>query len=248
MKKNVLSCCLALILGTALYAQENEKAPVAYKKSLTAKFAPAGLALGKITVGAEFNFKRKQSITLLLGIPYDKKNTVTYDDKSSDITSSGRSAMLGYRYYLGKKGRSGFYAEPYLKYVKFKADGLLNADLNGSAARFDSHFNYEGYGAGVQIGFQFYIARVVAVDFFLLGPEANSAKFSSAATDVYDNIPWSLADGQEAEKDIKDNLEKIPFLGDKIDVTVDTNAKTVYTKFTGFLPGFRAGLSLGIRF
>ena len=248
MKKLTLAFLLVLICSTVTLAQHRAATPASYRRSFTAKFAPAGLVVGKITVGGEFNFKRKQSLTFLLGLPFNKTNPVTYDNKKSDLISSGRSALLGYRYYLGKKGRSGFYAEPYIKYVKFTAAGLLNANLNGQPALFDSHFNYEGYGAGIQLGFQLYIAKTIALDFFLLGPEANSATFSSRSTDVYDNIPWTLADAQQAESDIKDNLKKIPYLGDKIDVRVDTNAKSVYTQFAGFLPGVRAGISLGIKF
>jgi hypothetical protein len=248
MKKAVFVCCLSLIVCSALLAQDKEKKSPAYRKSFTAKFAPAGLGIGKMTFGGEFNFKRKQSITLTLGIPFDKTRSITYDGKSSDITSSARSAMLGYRYYLGKKARSGFYVEPYAKYMKLTAAGFLNADMNGQPAKFDSRFNYEGYGGGVQIGFQFYIAKIVALDLYLVGPEANAAKFSSSSTDVYDNIPWTLADAQQAESDIKDNLKKIPYLGDKIAVTVDTNAKNVSASYSGFMPGFRAGFSVGIRF
>lgn len=248
MKKTILFLLVSATACSSLLAQEKEEKSPAYRKSFTAKFAPAGLGIGKITFGGEFNFKRKQSITLNLGVPFDKVRSITYDNKSSDITSSAKSAMLGYRYYLGKKARAGFYAEAYAKYVRFAAAGLLNGDLNGQPAKFDSHFNYEGYGGGIQIGYQFYIAKIVAMDFYLVGPEANTARFSSSSTDVYDNIPWTLADAQQAEADIKDNLKKIPYLGEKIAVTVDTNAKNVSTSFKGFMPGFRAGLSVGIRF
>ena len=249
MKKSLLLCGLSLLTVASVFAQEKEKKePVDYRKSLTAKFAPGGLAVGKVTFGAEYNFKRKQSITLMIGVPFDKNRNVDYDDKTSVITTSAKSAMLGYRYYLGKKDRSGFYVEPYAKYVSFKAHGFLDADINGDPARFDTHATYEGYGAGIQLGFQFFIVRTVAIDLFLIGPEANSAKFNSSSTDVYDNIPWTLANGNDAAKDIKDNLKDIPYIGDKIDVTVNTSAKTVYTKYSGFAPGFRAGLSVGIRF
>lgn len=248
MKKTALVFCLSVISCSVLLAQDKEKKSPGYRKSFTAKFAPGGLGIGKITFGGEFNFKRKQSITLLAGVPFDKIRSIEYDNEASDITSSARSAMLGYRYYLGKKPRAGFYAEAYVKYVKFTAAGFLNGDLNGQPAKFDSRFDYEGYGGGIQIGYQFYIAKMVALDFYLVGPEANAAKFSSSSTDVYDNIPWTLADAQQAEADIKDNLEKIPYLGDKIAVTVDTNAKKVSTSFSGFMPGLRAGFSIGIRF
>jgi len=248
MKKSFLVCCLVLITAAGLQAQEKENKPAGYKKSFTVKFVPAGLAVGKITFGAEYNFKRKQSITLLLGVPFDKSHNINYENKQSDITSNARSAMLGYRYYLGKKGRSGFYAEPYLKYLNLKASGFVDGDLNGRAARFDTHISYEGYGGGIQLGFQFYIAKLVSIDMFLLGPEANAAKFSSVATDIYDNIPWSLADGQQAASDLHDKVKDIPYLGDKIEISVNTSSKTVFTKYSGFLPGLRAGLSVGVRF
>ncbi len=247
MKKTVLFFCLLLMGCRILLAQEKEKSPT-YRNSFIVKFAPVGMGIGKITAGGEFNFRRKQSITLMLGVPFNKTRNITYDNKPSDIISSARSAMLGYRYYLGKKASAGFYAEVYAKYVKFSAAGFLNGDLNGQSAKFDSHFNYKGFGGGVQIGYQFYIAKKIAMDFYLLGPEANAAKFASSSTDVYDNIPWTLADAQQAEADIKDNLKKIPWLGDKIAVVVDTNAKNVSTSFSGFMPGFRAGLSVGVRF
>jgi Protein of unknown function (DUF3575) len=246
MKKLLMLCSFTLVCCSAMLAQE--KTDGAYHRSFTAKFVPGGLAVGKITFGGEFNFKRKNSLTFLVGLPFDKTRSIDYDNKTSDITSSARSAMLGYRYYLGKKARAGFYLEPYAKYVKLTAGGLLDGDINGRTARFDSRFNYEGIGAGLQLGFQFYIAKTVAFDFFLLGPEANHATFGTSSTDVYNNVPWSLADGQQAEQDIRDNLKDIPYIGKKIDVTVNTSTKTVLTSYKGFTPGLRAGLSVGIKF
>lgn len=248
MKKRLLLYSLSIALVAGLHAQEKEKKQVVFRKSFTAKFAPAGLGIGKVTFGGEFNFKRKNALTFSLGVPFDKTRSISYDNKPNNITSSARSAMLGYRYYLGKKARSGFYVEPFAKYVKLTAAGLLDADLNGKAARFDSHFNYEAYGAGVQLGFQFYIAKTVAIDLFLIGPEANSIKFNSTSTDVYNNVPWSLTDSQQAAQDIHDKLKDIPYVGDKIEVAVVTNTKTVLTGYKGFAPGFRSGISVGVRF
>ena len=248
MKKSLLLFSFSLIIVASLFAQDKEKKPVSYRQSFTIKFAPAGLAVGKVTFGGEYNFKRKQSITFMVGLPFDKNRNIDFDNKTSVITSSAKSAMLGYRYYLGKKSRSGFYVEPYAKYVNLKAHGFLDANLNGDPARFDTHATYEGYGAGIQLGFQFFIAKTLAIDLFLIGPEANSAKLNTSSTDVYDNIPWTLANADDAAKEIHDKLKDIPYIGDKIDVTVNTNTKTVFTKYAGFAPGFRAGFSVGIRF
>lgn len=240
MKK--LPCVLLLVTLTALgtFAQ--------VKNAIALKFAPAGIAAGKITLGGEYNFKHRNSVTLLAGIPFDKMQTISFDGQKSDIASKAFSLMAGYRYYLGQKTMSGFYVEPYVKYLKHEAKGLLNAELQNQHVIFDTYSKYEGYGAGVQLGVQCLIAKVVIFDFFLIGPEANSSKFSSLSTDITDNIGWDYADAQEAEKQIKDPLQDIPIIGDKIVVKVDTNKKSVATSFSGFAPGFRIGASFGIRF
>jgi hypothetical protein len=245
-------CVLALLVlaVSASYAQEKTVTakPDTFRQSFTAKFAPAGLAIGKITFGGELNFKHKQSVTLLVGLPFNKTRSVDFDNKTNELSSKATSVMAGWRYYLGKKDMSGFYIEPYLKYVKLQAQGFLNDDVNGQPARFDSHFDYSGFGAGFQLGVQFLIAKKVSLDFFLIGPEANSIKLTGTAKDVYDNIPWTLADSQDAEKNIKEALEDIPIIGNKTVVTVDTNNKTVTASYKGFAPGFRIGGSIGIRF
>lgn len=245
-------CLLTLVILTVvtLHAQEKEPAEKkeSFRPSFTAKVAPIGLAVGKITFGGEFNFKHKQSVTLLIGVPFDKTRSFEYDNKDNELSTRASSVMGSYRYYLGKKDMSGFYFEPYVKYVNMEAKGFLNDDLNNQPARFDSRFSYKGFGAGLQLGVQFLIAKKVSLDLFFIGGEANSAKLTATATDVYDNIPWTLADSQEAEKNIKDALEDIPVIGKKTEVTVNTATKTVSASYKGFAPGFRAGASVGIRF
>lgn len=239
---------LALFAVTTACAQEKEKKADKFTPSFTAKFAPAGLAVGKITFGGEYNYKHKNSVALLIGLPFDKSRSIDFDNKTNTLTTNATSVMGSFRHYLGKKDMSGFYIEPYVKYVKAEAKGFLEDDLNGQPAKFDSRFSYKGFGAGLQLGVQFLIAKKVSLDFFLLGPEANTIKLSTSATDVYDNIPWTLADGQEAEKNIKDVLEDIPVIGKKTEVTVNTATKTVTASYKGFAPGFRFGGSIGFRF
>ncbi len=231
---------------SAAYSQENNFSE--HKKSIALKFAPAGLAVGKITFGGEYNYRNRNSFTFLAGVPFDKTNTVNYDGMKSDVTSHAFSLMAGYRHYLGRKTMSGFYIEPYVKYLKQDANGLIKKELQGQTAIFDTHAHYEGIGIGAQLGVQIMIAKRVAFDFFLIGPEANSSKASTLSTDITDNLAWSYADAQQAENDIKENLKDIPVIGNKIGVKVDTNKKTVATNYSGFMPGFRAGASIGIRF
>lgn len=243
-----LSTTILLISLLHITALCQEDGHAANTKNMALKFAPAGLAAGKITLGGEYNFKHKNAVTLLVGFPFKKSINIEYDGKNSDINSEAFSLMAGYRYYLGKKAMNGFYIEPYVKYLKHKSSGLLDAELNGDKVVFDSRTDYEGYGAGAQLGIQFLIAKLVTLDLFLLGPEANAARFSSTAEDITDLLPWTLADEREVEQDIKDILQDIPVVGDKVDVQVDALRKIVSTRFSGFAPGFRAGASIGIRF
>jgi opacity protein-like surface antigen len=227
----------AFLMGTAS----------AQDKNVFIKWAPASLAAGKVTVGTEYHFKKKQSLEFFVGIPVAVNKEFEYDGNTSELESKAFSIFAGYRYYFGRRGASGFYVEPYVKYLKHETDGFLEGDLDGEYAKFATRTEYKGFGAGAQLGVQFLIAKRVSLDLFLLGPEANSAKFSSISTDVADNIPWTFVDAREAEQNVKDALSDIPIIGDKIEVQVNQAAKTVSTKYDGFLPGLRLGASIGIR-
>jgi hypothetical protein len=239
MKKTIITILIASLFAGGAIAQEAPNTVI--------KWAPATLFTGKVTVGAEYNFSHKNSVELLVGIPATISRTVDYDDTKSKINSKAFSVLAGYRRYLGKRPMSGLYLEPYLKYLKHEGNGMLEGALQGETAIFDTKTSYEGFGVGAQLGVQFLISNRVTIDFYFLGPEANISKFSSSATDVASNIPWSQVKADEAERDIKEVLEDIPLIGDKTEVTVDQIGKTVTTKYDGFLPGFRFGISIGVR-
>ena len=231
---------------TTLFAQQ--EGAYSQHRYTAIKFAPAGLAAGKVTVGGEYNFNYRQSFTLLAGFPFDQTQKIDLYGSKDNVHTKAFSIMAGYRYYLGHKTMSGFYIEPYVKYLKHEANGLINADLYSYKALFDSRSTYTGTGVGAQLGAQFTIAKLIVFDLFLIGPEANSAKFSSYSVDIANDVPWKYADEQEAENKIKDALKDIPVVGDKVQVTVNKEKKTVTTSFSGFAPGFRIGASIGIRF
>lgn len=246
MKNLILGIACMACLYTTPFAQQAVSSN--YHRYTAIKFAPGGLAAGKVTVGGEYNFRYRNSITLLAGLPFDQTQKIDLYGSKDNVHTKAFSIMAGYRYYLGQKTMNGFYIEPYVKYLKQQASGLINADLYSYKAVFDSHSNYTGIGAGAQLGAQFTIAKLFLFDFFLIGPEANSAKFSSYSVDIANNVPWNYADEQEAEKKIKDALKDIPVIGTKVQVKVDKENKTVTTGFSGFAPGFRIGASIGIRF
>jgi hypothetical protein len=238
-----------LLVSTAAFSQETKTETPPFKKSFVVKWNPEALVFGKLSLGTEFNIKHKKSITFNVGIPMEKKYSVELDDKDRDAYLKTTSVMAGYRMYMGKRDMTGFYFEPYAKYVSNKARiEKYTTDLNGRTATFDFTSDYSGVGIGAQLGVQFMIAKTITFDLFLLGPEANISNHKAKMQEVGSVIPWSMIDANDAKHDLEEALKDIPLIGNKIEVTVDQNGKNVSSKFNGFLPGVRAGLSVGIRF
>jgi hypothetical protein len=255
LMRTITSFIIVLFIASQCIAQEKEQEKGkkkennhSFSSSFGVKWNPASLFLGKIGFLGEYNFKRKSSLTFGIGIPYDKTLSYKLDDKSQSISLKTFSVMGGYRMYMGKHAMRGFYFEPYLKYLKNDASILINGDLNGRSVDFVTTSNYSAIGLGLQLGVQFMIAKKVIFDFFFLGPEANSAHHKAAMHDITSTTPWNQQDANDAQNQINDNIGDVPILGDKLKVTVDANSRTVSSDYKGFLPGFRAGLSIGIRF
>jgi Protein of unknown function (DUF3575) len=235
--------------ATCMAQQKEEKAkpkPV-FSPSVAFKWNPESLYFGKVSMFGEFNFKHKSSITLGIGIPFNKNFTYELDDKDRVITSRTFSAMGGYRMYFGKKDMKGLYLEPYLKYMKNDISTTINTDLNGTPTDFVTTSKYSGIGLGLQLGVQFMIAKRVVIDLFFLGPEANSSHHQFSMHDVT-STSWDAQDAQDAQDEIDEAIGDLPIIGNKLSVVVDRNARTVSSDYKGFLPGIRAGLSIGFRF
>ena len=240
MRKLTLILILVMLAISNIFSQT--------RPSVFVKWAPASLAVGKVTVGSEINFTRKSSIDVMIGIPSAKTHTIEYDDKESDIESKALSALIGYRYYLGKRSARGVYLEPYAKYLRHEAAGVLEGDLGDRSTKMDTRTKYEAFGLGAQMGVQFMLFKRVSFDFYFLGFEANSAKVQIRAKDIANSIPWTFDQAEEAQWDIEDAIEDIPYLKDKVNVSVNRANKSMDTDFKGFLPGLRFGASIGFRF
>jgi hypothetical protein len=248
-KINVLLIVL-FVAATCIAQQKEEKTKdkPEFSPSYAVKWNPESLFFGKVSAFGEFNFKHKKSFTLGIGIPMDKSITFKLDDEDRVITTKTFSIMGGYRMYLGKKDMKGFYFEPYLKYMKNDASTIINTDLDGTPTDFVTTSSYSGVGVGLQLGVQFMIAKRVVFDLFFLGPEANSAKHAVSMHDITSTGPWNAQESADAQEEIDDAIGDLPIIGDKLKVKVDANARTVSSDYKGFLPGFRTGLSIGIRF
>lgn len=216
--------------------------------SFTLKWAPASLGLGKITIGGEYSFHSKRSIHLVVGIPATITHNIDYDGTDSDVKFKGTSVLLGFRNYLGTKNAAGLYLEPYLKYSRQEGWGLLEGRLMNEKAVFDTKAEYSGYGIGAQLGYQFVISNHFVIDLYFLGPEANLSTFKTIANDKTSNLAWTEQQAREAERDIVDVIEDVPYLGKRTDVHVDAAKKQVTLVYDGFVPSLRFGVSFGWRF
>jgi hypothetical protein len=61
-------------------------------------------------------------------------------------------------------------------------------------------------------------------------------------------MAWEAPYAAEAENDIREVLNDVPLIGNKVNVKVDQNTKTITTDYKGLVPGIRIGGSLGLRF
>lgn len=241
MKKVALIFCFAMSCSP-VFSQSISTDP-----NVSIKWAPAGLAFGNIGLQAEYNFG-KNSLTAKIGVPVSKHQTFKYDDKDADFTMKDMNFLAGYRTYLSKKHMAGLYFEPYFKYLHHTAEGVGNAVLSGENVVMNFTNEYNGVGVGAQLGVQFLIKKKIAIDFFFLGPEINSARNDFKANEISNTLPWTQSQATEAEQDIRDFIKKFPFIRNKMDVMVDANQKIVTASFKGVLPGYRIGVSFGIAF
>jgi hypothetical protein len=257
MKRILLALAISCVMHSLQAQSDSTQLPVLsqpstspalFQPSTSIKWNPSSLYFGKIGLMGEYNFKRKRSLTFNIGIPMSKKTSVKIDDKDREVEMKTFSIMGGYRMYLGRKTMTGLYFEPYLKYVKSDASTILDSDLDGKPTNFATTSAYTGFGVGAQLGVQFMIAKRVVIDFFFLGPEANSSKHKVVMHDITSTDAWDAQEAADAQKEINDSIGDIPVIGDKLKVVVDPNAKTVSSDYSGFLPGLRFGLSVGVRF
>lgn len=241
MKKTTLIiafvfCCVA---G---FAQEN------FSPKITVKVVPTGLLLGTMGLQGEYGFTAKNSLTAKIGFPVTARHTFLYEGSDAQFDLKAFSFLAGYRTYLSKKQMRGLYFEPYFKYVNHNSEGIGNGTINAKQVTMSFNNQYSAAGVGVQLGTQFIIRKRFVIDFFFLGPEINAATSNFKAVETSSALPWTAVESYEAENDIKNFIEDIPFIRNRTEIMVNPDNRTVTADFKGPLPGFRIGISAGIAF
>ena len=242
--KNTLFVLLCFLFSQPSFSQEQ----TVYTPAITLKWAPTGLILGSLSLQGEYNFGGKSSLTAKIGIPVNAKHSFEYESDDAAFGLKATSFLAGYRMYLSKHRLKGLYLEPYFKYVYHTSEGSASSKLDGRSVRMNFSNDYNGAGVGAQLGAQFLVSKRFVIDLFFLGPEINSAKNNFKAYESGSVIPWTSVEAMEAEQDIREFIDKFPFIRNKTNVRVDKDNRSVMTSFKGALPGIRAGVSFGMAF
>ena len=233
---------LLLFFGslTAVQAQE-VRTP-----KISIKWAPTGLIAGSLSLQGEYSFSPKRSLTARIGLPVSTSYTFQYEEKDAKFDTKAISFLAGYRVYLSKKQLSGFYLEPYFKYVHHTSEGIGNGTLDSEPVTMSFSNAYSGAGVGAQLGVQFLIRKRFVIDLFFLGPEINSSTNKFRAVEISSTLAWDAVEAGEAERDIRNFIDEFPFIRNKTNVMVDRGNRTVSAEFRGVLPGVRTGISFGV--
>lgn len=229
-----------LLISISSHAQYSEE------RNATIKWAPTALVTGNINLQAEYNFGGRHSLTASIGLPANARHTLTYQGNDAVFNMKSTTFLAGYRTYLSQKHLSGLYLEPYFKYTHHASEGVGSGMLDYRNVVFDFHNEYNAMGLGAQLGAQFLISDRVVIDLFFLGPEFSYARNNLKAIEVTGTGPWNTREAVQAQVEVINFINQIPFIRNRTTVMVDKDNRTVTAQFNGPLPGFRAGLSLGI--
>ena len=127
-----------------------------------------------------------------------------------------------------------------------QSEGLGTGTLEGERAAMQFTNEYRAVGAGAQLGAQLLVGKRSVIDFFFLGPELNSASNTLRAEEVTHTLPWNEVEARDAEDVLRAFVNQFPFVRNRTAITVDPENRTVTGAFKGALPGYRAGIAVGI--
>lgn len=152
-----------------------------------------------------------------------------------------------YRIYLSRKDvPRGFYLGPYLRYARYSYQFNTTVDTendNGEPTMVDVDIDgtMTATGLGFQMGVQWIIKDIVAIDwgFFGIGFNRYSLKVTGRADG--DNVNY-----EQTAQDIEENLKDIPFIGRRVNFDASDNSISAKIPFFGM--ALRTNLKVGVFF
>jgi hypothetical protein len=210
-----------------------------------------------ITKSYSFQYERAvgKKISVALGYRNMPKSSIPFkgtindavDDAQTERTinnfkTSNFAITPEVRFYLGQKGVfQGFYLAPYVSYAKYSGEGPFEFDipqLNRTETMFFKG-DINTYTAGLKIGAQWKLSKLVYLDWWIIGPNYGSAK-----GDLYAQRNSNALEQAVIKEQIDNLIEDLPLI--KASSQVDANGANIRIK--GPWAGARAGLNVGFRF
>jgi hypothetical protein len=253
------SVVLIFIISADSFAQNDNndmqgETTITHKKNVVKINLPA-LLLKNYSIQYERVLSRKISFALgyrvmpNTSLPLQKSILSLIGDDDSETEKTIRDLRLSnfaitpeLRIYLSRKGYGrGFYFAPFYRFASFKTNDLnfFYSTSNNTENNIKLSGKLTSNTGGFLLGVQKFLGKRIILDTWIFGPHYGSGKGELTGITSKPLTP----DEQAA---LRDELESIDIpLTDK---TVNVNANGASVKLDGPWAGFRAGLSLGIRF
>jgi hypothetical protein len=258
-----------LLSGTKVFAQDHN-----LKLDITALFT-AELRLNyEYTLDENKSLVLMAGTMIPHKIPSLMYNTSAIEDEfGGDVNLQNRFSgyMFGaqFRFYVGEsKVPAGFYVAPYLKFHSYSIktsvlykDNITESQYQDLSEEEQTHAEYMGpddylyantgifdgslsrLGGGLALGYQWHINDALTIDwtFIGIGVEKLTAKLEvSASSENYD------PDYQQWADDINDGADEFFFIGDRLDVEVESDKVKVELPIT--IPMPYSAITIGYTF
>lgn len=254
MKRNNIIWCVVFILSAAplLLCAQDTDAPKTSKNVLKVNL----LSIPFNNIHLQYERQIAKKISVALGVRYMPEGDIPQKSKIIDLIDdqevtkhisnfkTGNYAITPeIRFYMGKAALKGFYIAPFARYSNYTASLPFEFEYDVSGVPNKETIPLEGtlttFTGGVMLGSQFRLAKMVTLDWWILGPQYGASKGDILGKK---NLTPEEQDGLREE--LEGFTEDLPLV--KTSYTVDGNGARLNLK--GPWAGIRAGLCLGIRF
>lgn len=241
-----LVLCLYICCGT-VSGQVKDSAKVLYPNVPKFSISSYTIYQKSVHLGYERVLDRNHSIYVFGGyneFPNFTNLDLTGTTLSSAKSKSGYTIGAEFRFYLPKENKDpaphGVFLAPYISYYNFTSNrSLTHTDSTGTqSATLTTKTGL--FNVGVELGYQFVIAKHFVVDCELLGPSFTYYSFEASLDNQFNG-------SNEQLQKILDALKaKFPLLNDLSSAKTVSSSGSATSKFP-FI-GFRYAISIGYAF